>query len=340
MIRNLDTSKISDILNHLNEISEDGNLYSENYQNTDEKYQLPNTFKLSWKYDCRVVDSWGSGLNRDEAAFKAFTELLERIYFYWGTEGLYKSQGLFSKEYSLTELTEKYEGAKNFISPSTSGMAIHTNKSKAKENALTELIERHTVLKALVKKVNPQKLEQPNFLSEYKLPTGLNISLYRWLGPFNTSVVLCEVQKGNHRVYGLGSSPNLEEATKKAFLEVTGNIIYLIHFKEIKEELTPKDKKYNFKYHLLGIGQEFSRLLGASTSSTNPIDPQINKKDIYYTQITPPEFLQSKADLYCFRAICPLMQGLFTGDWQMDKLNPLAIHISPSELPHFPHMIG
>lgn len=103
-------------------------------------------------------NAWGSGVDLDEALGKALMELIERITFSYYSPLYFRKlhRSWIYKKRSVFDLSSTYSIPVNNLHPANSnGIAIHINKSEAKERAKHELIERHTILYCYLNSIYP-----------------------------------------------------------------------------------------------------------------------------------------------------------------------------------------
>ena len=118
----------------------------------------------------RVIHGFGRGHSKDEAIFIGFMEVIERIILETSQGWTYSKKSLLSHPTKdKTELLSMFPESKSWIGNSSNGVAIHSNKEAARENALNELIERHVVLKSLLLRIHPIKLKDPRYTKGWHL---------------------------------------------------------------------------------------------------------------------------------------------------------------------------
>lgn len=330
-------------ISKLKEIADDNKVHMQDYLSQADDYKLPYCVKFNIIIDEVEYLSWGNGRTRDEATLKSFAELIERLFYSLSTSSTYKQFKLFGKNnLKENELKDIYPEAKNWLGVTTSGLAIHSSLKNARTAAINELIERHIILKAQALKISPYKVVNPTFLSDFKLPTGVNLNFYLWKGPLNTYVSVCHIQDSyNQTMYSFGASQTEYQACEKAFYESSGMIVSSVQnkgkLKSSEEKSTDMDTVRN--YHLTNIDTDFLNLLKNPSSSIPSVDNSIKKGDFYYAELPCPNILGDITPLIAIQAVCPFLQPLFYGPWTSDIINPLAISISEHEYPKDYHVV-
>ena len=141
----------------------------------------------------------------------------------------------------------------------SNGVALHTDKEKAKLNARCELIERDSFLCHFLTKTPFARVVLPSqFNIDFKAITqklkkqGVEIVLKRAIYS-QPQVVFCMARK-IHRphsfncVLGLGSSYDIKVALRKAMAECLSNLIWILHHHHRKTE-SVKEFKSKSHYH-------------------------------------------------------------------------------------------
>jgi hypothetical protein len=338
-----DSSKLRFIMQKLKIVSSDNNIYFYQYENKTKEYLLPYCCKLKINLRRQVLEAWGSGISKDEAAFKCTSELIERIIYRFSSPKKFRSyMGAFSKYKDLSSIEKQYPYAKNWIGTTSSGIAVYSTLRGAKENALDELVERHVVLKALAKRISPLKTNPPKIAENYELPKNINQDFYYWEGPLKRNVVITKVTiDGNKFMYAFGANKSLEVALKKAFLESSGMMIYAVNG---LDENPPETSNINpdaiRNYHLYSKDKSVSDLLEGKKNQHCKIDENIKYRDIYFTKLDFPDFLGEIPPLVAVKIVSPYMQPLFFDKWKLNVINPLAISIEEQNLPRGLHVIS
>ncbi len=147
------------------------------------------TTQLEINYKDHCLNSWGSGVNHQEAFEKASYELIERLFFV--------HQSKFRN---------------------TNGVALHTKLESAKKNASAELIERHTLLHA-----------QDTSMRPYYLFSSKGISFYAWKSVNNHWVVFCHFKTVNGFIFSHAASTDLLLAIIRSKHEISGKIVAYLY---------------------------------------------------------------------------------------------------------------
>lgn len=282
---------------------------------------------LTFRSEEQMFVAHGQGKSKDEAAFKCLMEAIERFVVNESRVDSYSQYGSLIK-WSLDskELEVRFSNAKNWIGTSTNGVAVHTSKSKAKESAINELIERHTVLKALSQKISPLELGAGDELLKF----------YAWGGLLDRFIVMAKGSLNGHKVYGFGCNTSLGTAKEKAHSEISPRLSILQ--RSSSADLKVMSTNRNFLFHWYENSSEADSLIENAQQNMPEIDIEIRKNDIWIGSYTLSQEL-SELGIHVIKAVSPKMQNLFAGEWSVDKLNPMAISLD-TELPDELHMIG
>jgi hypothetical protein len=245
------------------------------------------------------------------------------------------------KSLAIEDIQNQYPDAKNWIGKTSSGVSIHSNTKSAIENAIAELIERHTVLKAIAAKISPVYFRDTSLVTkDFIIPKNVLVEFYYWRGPLSYKVALCRIIAGDSSMYSFGAHKDLKEALNKAFLEATGMIVYMSkgsfkHNKFSLENQSPIERVRD--YHLNHKDNDIWQLLSKKVATTQIVDSHIRKRHLFYTNIKFPEYINDRGPLVCVRVVSPLLQPLFFDKWNKDLINPLAIQ--STQLPKEYHII-
>ena len=318
--------------NRLKESAFDKNLYFFQYDR--DNNNQPFSVHLKLRYDeHRTYDAWGNGLTKDEAYGKALMELIERYTFASITPLNYKKLfGINFKKTELKDISTKHNIPLPCLHPTnTNGVAIHTSKKQALNSALMELIERHTILYSLVKKISPHGKQTK------KLSNNQVCQFYYWSSPMNTFVVVGVIQRENGWYFSSGCDFNLDAAIHKSILEINS-------FLCLKEEAS-NIKDYRIKVNDIDSFNRYHRYSGDRRiidfleEESKEVIPKLDKKAFYYCDIPQPAIFKGLPKFYCVRVINPFVQQLFFDNWNHSYLNPL-IFDQDTLLPEYPHIIA
>jgi hypothetical protein len=332
---------IERIIFQLRKIADDNKLHMEEYISKTGSYTLPYCMKFSLRIKNQEYLSWGNGTTKDEATFKSIAELIERLFYSFSQVSNYNELGLFGKsKLAITTIENKYPQANNWLGETTSGIAIHSNLSKAKEAAVNELVERHVILKAHALQLAPYQVKSPKCLNDFKIPESVRLNFYQWQGPLNIYVCVCHIQDSyGQTMYSFGASKNQEQACEKAFFESSGMIIASEQNHGKFQTSSPTGMDIIRDYHLEKKESEFLSLLNNPSKNIPTIDTHIQKKDIYWTKLSTPEFLSDLSPIVAAKAISPLMQPLFYEIWSSKVINPAAINLNENSYPKDYHVV-
>jgi hypothetical protein len=306
------------------------------YIYNDEKHiHLPLAVKLEFVFEGITYESWGVSRNKDLAFFKATMELVERTSLNFFCPIIFKKH-FFSKSILLDQICEKFKIPPGLIFPDNSnGMAIGISRRMAKANAKKELIERHTILTALLMKISPTKVTSRYFPES--LIEGHNLSFYYWKSN-NMFIVVCldRLRNGGY-LTTYSCSHSLRGAVNRSFEEIIPNIIYANQHpeKKVNFELITKNNIMSFSNYWKFSGDNRLFNFFEGPVSNNKI-PELNH--IFYGEcVIPVKFKKFSFPIFCYRAISPEAQQLFFDNWSYEYINPLYKHHS---LPDFPHFIS
>ena len=339
-----DKNLIKVILERLKNNSDSNEVHLQKYPTKTKNYYLPYCIKFSVTINNREFKSWGNGDSLDEATLKAIAELLERLSCsnFHPTQYIQYNRYL-RKEFSFLDLQKNYPRAKNWLNNTSSGFAIHSNIKEAEKGAISELIERHVILKAHALKISPKQFTSPNCLTKFKVPKGFELRFYNWTGPLKHYVTVCKIQTPYKQImYSFGSDQNLEKSIDKAFYESTGMIIGALKNKRdlsIKTNTDEVTLDSIRDFHLKKETSEFLTILENSVTHLPKIDAHIKRKDFYIGKSVFPNFMGDITPLVSVRAVSPLLQPLFFDYWNKKNINPMAIELKENEFPNDLHII-
>lgn len=321
----------------IQKLSENNNLNYHIYNNEDYEY-LSHAIKLSVDINNKVFCSWGVSKSKDLAFFKGLMELIERVSIS-NSAGLFYRKNWVCSEISVQKMSEKYLIPIKFLIPDNSnGVGIGLTPKMAKTSAKLELIERHTILTALILNIPPEKCSvEP---SKHIAPSGHEIFFYFWKMDKYFTVVALDKLPGGGYIFGHACSTDLKQAKDRAWDELIPNIIHVDKNKnevhKISNVKVNDVSSFNLYWRFSGDKRIFN-FLNSSDRKLNKKIPQL--KNIYYSEIlVPDQFKAIEFPLKCYRAISPEAQQLFFDNWDYSFINPkLGIN---GELPSFPHMIA
>lgn len=328
---------IEDYIKTLKYLSDDSNLYWYEYQSNSLELKVAYSFSTSIIKNGEKIESWGTDHCKEKAILKSVMELLERVILsqYTPTK-IYNKKGFFDRRVCLDiwSLTKKY-GSNGWLNCTTSsGVAVHTSKKKASQNAISELIERHVIIKAFAQKISPHKVQDLNFLKDYKIPKDINLSFYQWKGPLGHHVILCQITKNNRNLFAYGCSKCLKSALDKAFYEASSKVIYLTQMKDNSYQSLRSNKLTNYYEH--NDAHDALDFL-KDNSKENLVDVNFRKKDLYLAHYDLSFLSIPQKTLYCVRAFSPMLQSMFKGNWKNNIINHRTIKINENSYPTHPH---
>ncbi len=278
-----------------------------------------------------VRNSWGSGATQDEAFGKALMEMIERIYFSNYSPIYFKPlHGLFGKEISLMDLSNKYRIPSRLLHPAnTNGVSAHLTLGKAKQSAVFELIERHTILYAFLKRISPHRSLKMN------IAKGKECSFFTWKSPRATFTTVGAYFDRTGTYFSSGCDYNLNNSILKAELELN-SFLFLEERKVTEYEIVKDDIQSFNRYHKFSGDRSALNFL---ESHSPGVIPDLDKHRFYFTKIPVPKIFEGLYPLPVVRVIHPDVQQLFFDNWKYEYLNPRLFSADVS-LPSFPHIIA
>ena len=302
-----------------------------------ENLSLPFMYSVSVNYQKISICGYGQAENKDRAIFIALMEVAERILLIDHSKIVYsKRKFLHTIKKNHLELIKTFPQSKNWIGNSSNGLAIHSNRNMAQQNALDELIERHVVLKSLISHIPPAKVTAPDVLDKYVIPSPIVYNFYAWAGPIGRYVVLLKCQQEGRSIYGLGCGTTLEIAKEKAFFEASPRISIL--HRSLDPSLVVMIPNKNFLYHWYEKAGQIEAFFKRTTDKIPHIDQSLSYNDFWFGEFTESKLLKH-LNLYAIKSVCPKVQTLFSGHWNPKHINPEAVGVN-HQFPKDMHMIG
>ncbi|MBS1983547.1 MAG: YcaO-like family protein [Bdellovibrionales bacterium] len=303
---------------------------------------LPHCFHLNVELWGTKLSSWGTAEDRDEAAAKCVAELVERICGSHSYPILYRPvSGWFARERTLHEIRAMYPASKNWTGSTSSGVAIHSDLKSAIDAALRELVERHTILKALALRIAPYESSSPKILDRYKIPEQVTLRFLVWRGAFGLFVCACQIGVGGGAYYAFGTASSLEVAKERAFLEGSGMVAYVPHEPKADDPtIHPGSLESFMKFHRYSKDKTTLEFLSRVSAEISEIDVDLARDDFFYSECPAPAFLGDTKPLVCVRVVSPKVQPLFFDNWSQELLNPAAISLEGHDVPRAPHIIS
>lgn len=309
------------------------------YPNKGKDYLLPFAGYIEVVIDNQKIKAWGTGETEDIALGKTLLELVERSAFIFSKTQSFSDMN--GKSFTLTEIESNFPKSRHLYSPNTNGLAIHMNHKSAFENALKEAIERHTILKALILRIPPARVNYD--YGGYVLPNNLKASYFAWKGPLNHYVVVSRTRfLDGGCYYHFGCSLSLKDAIERSFMESTPAMIFSQSNPNTKPDssIVPGEVDSFGRYQRFSGDNYWSDFFeNVATSTILEIEPQFNLDWIFQSAIALPSFVGANSGLSCVRVISPYLQQLFFDHWNAKYINPLAIGEN-FELPKTPHIIA
>lgn len=281
-------------------------------------------------------NAWGSGDNLDEALGKGLMELIERVRFSFYTSFSFKPlfpKFFYRKSESIFNLEKKFRLPLRYLHPANSnGIAIHLFNKEAKQRALFELIERHTILYAFLNSVTPSK--------KINLVIGdKECFFFVWRSALNTHTVVGAV-KVDEGFYYSSATDHIESiAIDRAKLELNS---FIFLEKTLRNTITKENSQikmddidsFNLYHRYSGDRRAFNFLM----SNGGGIIPDLKREYFYFTEIIQPPVFKGLYKFPCYRVIHPDVQQLFFDNWKPEYVNPRIL--TTLELPNYPHIIA
>ncbi len=264
------------------------------------------TINISATYSGRKISAWGSSKNEAIALSKSVMELIERIHITQEPTHWINRKNKIKIDH--TEALKRFPVLNQFMNTS-SGVAAHLNKKRAELTSIAEIVERHSITKAILINQSPKYIH--NEIKVWNEFDGYFVALYEFKVP------------GYGYLYSSAASTNLKMALKKVKEEISPLKCWSKHKENIEELIRSKDTEGPLeiqRYHLnRNFDLPFLNIVKKSTPSPFP------DEDIWIAQIAPIKQFAKIRSLVITRAFCPVFQPLFFGSIQANKINPLAI---------------
>ncbi|MCM2351935.1 MAG: hypothetical protein NDI69_18125 [Bacteriovoracaceae bacterium] len=299
---------------------------------------LPFSVSVTLNIHGNIINSCGVDKDKDLAFFKAIMEIIERVTL-TNSSSIYYKKGWFAQKLSVQKIAYQSNISPNLLVPfNSNGVGVGLSARLAQKSALLELIERHTILSAVLFNISPVKMPKNK---EIAFPVGHTVSSYYWkTGSFYTVVSVDQLASGGY-LFGHACSKVLYEAQRKSLYELIPNVIYADRTKDEAKIITSITKNniisFNSYWRFSGDNRVFDFLNGSMNSKNHKCLPLL--KNVYYSEVLiPTEFSSIQFPLRCFRAISPEAQQLFFDDWSYEIVNPNLLF--SGKLPDFPHFIS
>ena len=270
---------------------------------------------LSFEKKSIDLVSWGTHFEPDIAATKAMFELFERVTLKASFPEQYESLGLLKRKSHVTDIKKRYTESNNYLPTHSNGLALHTNKKVALGKSLSELIERHTIMKVLAHGIRGESISNQGKFDNSKYSDSIKyLRFYGALGRIIYIASYC-VSK-NSFLFGFGCSKNNDEAMASAYLELLPNIIW--YRENRSEQILSLEKS-------IGLDKLADKSFLDGTTGVVHIDTDIKIKHFYKAEIDLdlPDDLIGK--IQGCRVFSPKLQQRILGEWCATKLNPVAI---------------
>lgn len=268
-------------------------------------------------HEGRVVEGFGVEAAKEAALDKALWETVERYWFYFLRPGAEN----FEPFDRVRKLASRFTGRRHPVSlenlgAHSVGCAVHSSGRRAAAAAVSELIERHTILAAQLMSVPGRRLSAGRFIWRDK---EVSTASYGWEGPLRTCVVLTEmVQVSDGRaLFSCGAAGSLATAKAKAWVEA---LSLLENFEEPGDDRPDLEASRTIRdlmrWHRQNVGRKPFYRGGLETGSLPRIDAGLRSRDFWVTV----KALQP--GLFFARAYCAETQNLFVGYWKPSRVIP------------------
>ncbi len=268
------------------------------------------TVHISAVFNGKELNAWGADKNESIALSKSLMELAERIHLKQSPVEWINLQTMSRKSHA--DMVAEFDSVSHFLATS-SGLAAHLSRNEAVSNSLNEIIERHTITKALFENISPS------------LST---VEQYVWQGPLNRHVTLSRVKLDQYGyLYGSSANASLKSALKRSSEELSAlrcwseNPANLSSFMSSTFYEGPSSVQ---RYHLDNPPElEFLGRRGSGMVSVDIPESTFWIADIPLL----PAFFQVES--FCVvRSFCPMLQPLGFSKLLDGYINPLAIDLS------------
>gem|GEM_PF-2890146 len=264
----------------------------------------------------------GTASSLSKASYIASFELLERVITFFSPYSNESFENLESgAKLKQEKLNSMFPDSSNWITNTSSGCATHTILERSRENAVLELIERHTLLKAQAEKA-PGLLTTTNLFNRHpgiKKIEGIKFRSISWVGPLNKFVTRVEANRSGLLVSGHGCADSLNSSIDRALSGIIPKVIVLRSKMGLTSILATN--LIIKKRDTLTLNEN---LYLTTQDQLISVDSGIDEKDIW-VQTRTMRPMGEKKFAYYSRATSPVLQGMFHGKWSISKINPKAI---------------
>jgi hypothetical protein len=287
---------------------------------------------------------FGVGKSRDESAFLATMELLERLLFFKVSKENHPNYKNVATQQTFT--LRELEVDNNLPLPlwvrsTSNGYSVHSEAAKGLAKALAEVIERHIILKGLALNIPPQIIENnyTNMRAAQAQSKGWELKFYLFHGPLNYYVTISRLRAEGHCLYGFGSSIELNSALEYSFSEIVPKSHLLIMNKRYTQNLFFANE--HLSSHWKQSMDWTQCYFEEADAQTHPIhiDSHLENDHFYYHQWVGTDLNIGDNSFVLSRVISPHTQPLFHGQWDKAQLNYKAI-TNTNHLPPDLHFIG
>lgn len=274
-----------------------------------QKYGFPfSDFACDLNLEGQIFSGRGSSLDKDEAIIKAFVEAVERLHI--------KESGL----------------------QSSNGVASHLTIEMAKENALTELVERDSFLCHFLTSTAFFEIPTPDlpdtiltWIEKFRTH-GVDVILKKMTSPSNfTCIIACAFGSLAVSPFGLivatSCNQNHERALVKSFMEVSRAISHRLETRSphpISISDFRKLTKISLADHYrLSLGLEYAQSFKEKylTNEEPAFGACFDVSSVTFSKVTDKQETLTGLPLVTFKASAEMAQEMFWGSATNEKLN-------------------
>lgn len=274
-----------------------------------------------------TVDGYGIGPTRDHAIDTALCETIERLSFrFWRVSPQdFRAFSWFRRQIDAFTQNRELRDLHNLGNHSV-GCAVGSSRRRSEVSAVTELIERHTVLVAQLMRKPGLRINQGDLRWNEK---NISIGQHCWRGPLATFTVLSEIiNKEDGRVlFSTGCGDTVASASAKSRLEALAMAENFDFVAPTPPDIQSSNSISDLKHwHMLNPSRTPFYRGDADLATPPDIDVSLGA-DQFWTATR-----QLKEGLFFARAYSPGIQNLFVGNWQPSRINQRFRHLWDAEM--------
>jgi hypothetical protein len=268
------------------------------------------TIQITALYKGHKYSAWGIDKNETLAFAKAVMELIERLHL--------NLTPLKWKNFETNQVVTHQEIQRLFpivdkFCETSSGVAAHLSKSSAINGSVAEIIERHVLTKATLESISPKENSSDTYI---------------WKGPLKHHVCLMAHKlPSKGMIFSSSAHKNLSQLIKASIKEISSMKEWCKNSYNVESLLSnyEKGRPSEIQAYFLTENPNLSFL---ERQNESIVSPNIEKKDIWTSEVTLLPNFKNIRSLYVTRAFSPLMQPLQFGKLLDSTINPMAIDVS------------